>query len=167
MRRYETIFIVDPDVSEEQRGLVFEKLSDLMSQKDGLQIKVNEWGSKKLAYVIKKKFRGYYILLEYCGNGALVDEIERFFRIDDRILKFMTVVIDADVDLEKVKQEIADAEAKAAEAAEAEKARALEASQKAVEASQKATQSEKPVTKPEPEAAADSATKTEETTEEA
>ena len=78
MRRYETIFILDPDVSEEQRGSVFGRLSDLMGQKDGLQVALDEWGAKKLAYEIKKKHRGYYVCLDYCGKGGLVDEIERF-----------------------------------------------------------------------------------------
>lgn len=126
MRRYETIFILDPDVSEEQRGSVFGRLSDLMGQKAGLQVALDEWGAKKLAYEIKKKHRGYYVRLDYCGGGDLVDEIERFFRIDDRVLKYMTIVLDKAADIEKVKQEMADAAAKieAAAAAAAEAAAA-------------------------------------------
>ena len=71
---------------------------------------VDEWGSKKLAYDIKKKVRGYYVRLDYCGSGSLVNEIERSFRIDDRILKYMTVLLEKDVDIEAVKEEIARAE---------------------------------------------------------
>jgi small subunit ribosomal protein S6 len=71
---------------------------------------VDEWGGKKLAYEIKKKARGYYVRLDYCGSGILVNEIERFFRIDDRILKYMTVLLDKDADIEAVKEEIAKAE---------------------------------------------------------
>lgn len=110
MRRYETIFIADNDLSEEDRSPVFEKLKDLIQQHDGLLVMVDEWGSKKLAYEIKKKARGYYVRLDYCGSGILVNEIERFFRIDDRILKYMTVLLDKDVDIEAVKEEIARAE---------------------------------------------------------
>jgi len=65
---------------------------------------------RKLAYEIKKKARGYYVRFDYCGLAPLVNEIERFFRIDDRALKYMTVVLDKDVDLEKVKEEKAAAE---------------------------------------------------------
>ncbi len=128
MRRYETIFILDPDVSEEQRGLVFGRLDDLMAQKEGMKVTCDEWGAKKMAYEIKKKQRGYYVRLDYCGAGTLVDEIERFFRIDDRVLKFMTIVLDKDVDLDAVKQEMADTAAKAEEAARkaAEAAKAAE-----------------------------------------
>jgi small subunit ribosomal protein S6 len=107
MRRYETIFIADNDLSEEDRSPIFEKLKDLIQQHDGLLVVVDEWGGKKLAYEIKKKARGYYVRLDYCGSGILVNEIERFFRIDDRILKYMTVLLDKDVDIEAVKEEIA------------------------------------------------------------
>jgi small subunit ribosomal protein S6 len=107
MRRYETIFIADNDLSEEDRSPIFEKLKDLIQQHGGLLVMVDEWGGKKLAYEIKKKARGYYVRLDYCGSGILVNEIERFFRIDDRILKFMTVLLDKDVDIETVKEEIA------------------------------------------------------------
>ena len=110
MRRYETIFIADNDLSEEDRSPIFEKLKDLIQQHGGLLVMVDEWGSKKLAYEIRKKVRGYYVRLDYCGSGSLVNEIERSFRIDDRILKYMTVLLEKDVDIESVKEEIARAE---------------------------------------------------------
>ncbi|GAG47291.1 unnamed protein product, partial [marine sediment metagenome] len=109
MRRYETIFIIDPDLSEEGRTPIFERLKDLFPQHNGLLVMVDEWGAKKLAYEIKKKSRGYYIRLDYCGTGILVNEIERFFRIDDRVLKYLTVLLEKDVDVENVKQEMAKA----------------------------------------------------------
>lgn len=116
MRRYETIFIIDNDLSEEGRSPILEKLEDLIQQYNGLRVMFDEWGTKRLAYEIKKKARGYYVCLDYCGSGPLVNEIERFFRIDDRVLKYMTVVLDKDVDIENVKEEIAKAEeAKAAQ----------------------------------------------------
>ena len=110
MRRYETIFIIDPDLSEEERSPLFERLKDLFPQHNGLLVLVDEWGTRKLAYEIKKKARGYYVRLNYCGTGTLVNEIERFFRIDDRVLKYMTVLLEKDVDIESVKEEIAMAE---------------------------------------------------------
>lgn len=110
MRRYETIFIVDPDLSDEERSPLFERLKPLFPQLDGFLVMVDEWGTKKLAYEIKKKNRGYYVRLDYCGTGTLVNEIERFFRIDDRVLKYMTILLEEDVDLESLKAELAKAE---------------------------------------------------------
>jgi len=114
MRRYETIIIVDPDLSDEGRAPILDRVMELIPQFNGAFIGVDDWGAKKLAYDIKKKTRGYYVRVDYCGNGALVSEIERFFRIDDRVLKFMTVLLDKDVDSEKILADLA--QEKAAEA---------------------------------------------------
>jgi small subunit ribosomal protein S6 len=114
MRRYETIIIIDPDLSDEGRAPVIDRVKELIPQFNGAFIVADDWGSKKLAYDIKKKTRGYYVRVDYCGDGALVSEIERFFRIDDRVLKFMTVLLDKDVDSEKILADLA--QEKAAEA---------------------------------------------------
>jgi len=110
MRRYETFVIIDPDISQEQREPVLERVRELITQQDGFLVFEDVWGEKKLAYEIKKKERGYYVRFDYCGLAPLVNEIERFFRIDDRALKYMTVVLDKDADLEKVKEEKAAAD---------------------------------------------------------
>jgi len=112
MRRYETIAIVDPDVSSEARVPLFEKCQEIITRQNGTLVMLDEWGTRKLAYEIRKKLRGYYVRFDYCGNGGLVQEMERFFRIDDRVLKFLTVLVDNDVDPDKIKEEFARAEAK-------------------------------------------------------
>lgn len=111
MRRYETILIIDPDLSDDERGSILEKLRDLITRYDAFLVEFDDWGVRKLAYEIKKKERGYYLRIDYCGLGALVDEIERFSRIDDRILKYMTVLLDKNADIEKIKEELARIEA--------------------------------------------------------
>jgi small subunit ribosomal protein S6 len=124
MRRYETFVIIDPDLSQEQREPLIGRVEELITQMDGFLVKTDDWGERKLAYNIKKKGRGYYVRFDYCGLAPLVNEIERFFRIDDRALKYMTVLLNADVDLEKIKEEKAAREAAAAETAAAETATA-------------------------------------------
>jgi small subunit ribosomal protein S6 len=110
MRRYETIIILDPDLSTEKRKPVIKRVQDVIEQQDGYLVFIDDWGSRKLAYEIKKKERGYYVRFDFCGTAAVVDEMERFFRIDDRVLKFMTVLLDKTVDIEKIKEEVAAAE---------------------------------------------------------
>ncbi len=131
MRRYETFVIIDPDISEEQRAPVVERITDIIAKENGLLAMVDEWGTRKLAYEIKKKPRGYYIRIDFCGTGSVVDEMERFFRIDDRVMKYMTVLLDKEVDLEKIKEDMAKAEAEK-EALAAQKAQAAEQSVEAV-----------------------------------
>jgi len=112
MRRYESITILDPDLSEDQRSPVIERVKESIRLEGGILALTDDWGLKKLAYEIKKKERGYYVRFDFCGTAALVDEIERFYRIDDRVLKYMTVLIDAEPDIDSIKEEMAKAEIK-------------------------------------------------------
>ena len=110
MRRYETIVIVDPDLSDDDRTSLFSRIKEIIPQQEGVLIKEELWGAKKLAYDIRKKSRGYYARYDYCGMGVLVDEIERFFRIDDRVMKYLTVQLAAEADAEQIKAELASSE---------------------------------------------------------
>lgn len=110
MKRYETIVILDPDLSEDQRQPVFDRIGEIIPQQGGQLMKVEDWGARKLAYQIKKKPRGYYTLFDFCGAGPLVSEMERFLRIDDRVMKYMTVLTDPAVDIEALAQETSEAE---------------------------------------------------------
>jgi small subunit ribosomal protein S6 len=113
MRRYETFIILDPDLSVEQRLPVIERVKDILSQMGGFLIRIDEWGSRKLAYTVAKKERGYYVRFDFGGTGQLVNEMERFFRIDERVLKHMSVLLDPSPNIEKIKEEMAKAEAEA------------------------------------------------------
>ena len=136
MRRYETVFIVNPSLSQEESQPLFDKLTDLIVAHQGLMVKFDEWGQKRLAYEIKKQTRGYYILLDFCGNGSLVKELERNMRLDDRVLKYMTVCVTKDVDEEAIRTEIKAAEeaakVKASSADAGEDAAASEAEEQAL-----------------------------------
>ncbi|MDM8550144.1 30S ribosomal protein S6 [Desulfobacterales bacterium HSG2] len=115
MRRYETIVIIDPDLSNEERDPLYEKIRELIPRLKGFLVEFDEWGTQKLAYEIKKKTRGHYFRLDYCGTGDLVSEMERSFRIDDRVLKYMTVLLEKDTDVESFKKETEVAEEPPAE----------------------------------------------------
>jgi len=112
MNHYETIFIVDPDTPDTDQEPIFEKLKSMIAE-TGMLVMFDDWGVKKLAYEIKKKIRGRYVRLDYCGNGDLVDAIERLFRLDFRILKYMTILLDTDVDPEALIIEEDEAQAEA------------------------------------------------------
>ena len=146
MNRYEIIFISDLDLSEEIRGQLFEKTKNLIEKQNGYLCSFDEWGNKKLAYEIKKKDRGYYVRIDYCGDGALVKEMERSFRIDDRVLKFMTILLEKDIDLELLKEEIEREKEAESDKIETETAKtATEAVKKPAETAEKETEAaEKP-----------------------
>ncbi len=106
MRRYETIVILDPDLSEENRTAFSDRVKEIIPKFEGVLLTEDVWGNRRLAYEINKKPRGFYIRYDYCGLGALVNELERSFRIDDRVMRYMTVVLDKDADLDSLLAEM-------------------------------------------------------------
>jgi small subunit ribosomal protein S6 len=126
MRRYETFIILDPELSEDQRSLVLDRVKEQIPQQGGLLAFIDEWGARRLAYEIKKREQGYYVRFDFCATGAVVDEMERFFRIDDRVLKYMTVLTDTNPDIDSIKEEIAKAKIEEAKTEESEETEASE-----------------------------------------
>ena len=105
MRRYETLFIVTPDSSEEDLKAVASKFQGVVADMNGIVTSYEEQGSKRLAYTIKKQNKGYYVLMNYVGLPEMVAEIERNMRLDDRILKYLTVKLAEEVDAESIEIE--------------------------------------------------------------
>lgn len=92
MRRYETIFIANPDLPEEDQNALQEKVRSIMTSFNGEIVKVEDWGIRKLSYQIRKSSRGRYFLVDYLSEApALVRELERALRLNDGVLKFLTV----------------------------------------------------------------------------
>lgn len=119
MRKYETVFIADPDMSDQAREELLERVSGIIDRENGILLNMDEWGLKKLSYEIKKKLRGYYVCLTYGGTGALVTELERNFRLSDLIMKFMTILVTEHVTEESLKIEAEEAKEAALQAKEA------------------------------------------------
>jgi small subunit ribosomal protein S6 len=91
MRRYETIVILKPSLGEAENQAIIDLATGTIEQFDGSIVKIDKWGLRKTAYPIKKDTQGYYVYLQYAGLPAAVNEIERVFRIDDKVLKYLTV----------------------------------------------------------------------------
>ncbi len=123
MRRYESVIILDPDLPDDDIRAFTERYTELVRSYGGDIIKVDDWGLKKLAYLVKKREKGRYVFFDYGGVPALIEEMERQLKISEEVIKFLSVKLDEDFDLEAFK---AEAEAKAQEAARA-KAAAVEA----------------------------------------
>ncbi|GAI81848.1 unnamed protein product [marine sediment metagenome] len=103
MKRYETIYIVNPNLDADSLSEVVTKFSDLTQKLKGYVVKINEWGKRKLAYEVKHFDKGYYVVLDFCALPGTVKELERNLKLDDRVLKYLTVKIDEEVDPEDLK----------------------------------------------------------------
>jgi small subunit ribosomal protein S6 len=98
MNHYETIYIVNPTLDDDSLKEAIDKFSNLIKKLKGYIVKVNEWGKRKLAYEVKRFDKGYYVVLDFCALPKMVTELERNLKLDDRILKYITVKIDENVD---------------------------------------------------------------------
>ena len=118
MRRYESVWVVNGDLPDEEVKAAIDKFSRIISATEGILVGVEEWGRKKLSYKVRGLSRGYYVLVDYAGTPATVKELERTYRIDDRIIRFLTSKKSDKVNLEALQAEIA-TKAKVAAAAAA------------------------------------------------
>lgn len=110
MRRYETIFIVNPDLGDDDAKGITEKVKGIIEKAGGQVEKAEDWGTRKLAYEVQKKSRGRYIYVKFSGKADLVAELERNLRINEGIIKYQTVQIEEDKPVEKAAPEAAAAE---------------------------------------------------------
>ena len=93
MRKYETIFILQPELSEDEIKSVTTKAQDVISSYKGECFRMDDWGIRKLAYPIKKSARGRYYYLRFDGDSALIAELERRLRLDEKVLRYQSVNI--------------------------------------------------------------------------
>jgi len=91
MRRYETIVILKPSLGEAENQTIVDRAVATIEQFEGSMVKIDNWGLRKTAYPIDKETQGYYVYLQYAGLPAGVLEMERLFRIDEKVMKFLTV----------------------------------------------------------------------------
>lgn len=95
-RVYEVMFIAQPDASGDDIAKLNESITALIEKEGGTVVEMEGWGLRKLAYPINKKTEGYYVLLEITGSGQEIAELERRFRVNDMIIRYMTVRVDED-----------------------------------------------------------------------
>jgi small subunit ribosomal protein S6 len=119
MRRYETVWVVHGDLPDEEVKATIDKFSRIISAQGGMLVGLDDWGRRRLAYKAKGTTRGYYVLADFAGLPGTVKELERNYRIDDRIIRYHTVKKADKVDLEALKAEAAARAQAAATAAQA------------------------------------------------
>lgn len=90
MNKYETIFLISNQITEEQRKSIITKIAELIS-KNGTITNKEELEEKKLAYEIRKHTQAFYYIINFESEAAFVYELERNYRIIDEILKFIVV----------------------------------------------------------------------------
>ncbi len=94
MNHYETVFILNPVLSDDQIKETVKKYEDMLVSKGAKMIAKEDWGLKKLAYPIQNKKSGFYHLFEFTVAGEAIEPLEVEFRRDERFMRYLTVSLD-------------------------------------------------------------------------
>lgn len=102
-KQYETIFILHPQINQSSTDTITKKVEGMIGQYEGKFTKVSLWGLRKLSYRIKRQDKGIYYQLNFVSPQGFVDEMEKYFRLNDNILRYLTVrVSEEPVDPSKI-----------------------------------------------------------------
>ena len=129
MREYETTFIIQPELSDEGVQAVCGRVEAILEERGAAKLFYDDMGRRRLAYSIGNFQKGQYLTLFYLDDGKVVTEVERALRLDDSVLRYLTVLANP---------EVADVEARQAEAAEFERIRAERAAERAAREAEEA-----------------------------
>jgi len=120
MRQYETVFLISPNLEEEETAKIITQISGIISKEKGKLIQEDRWGKKRLAYPIKKFEEAFYVFFHYEGDSNIPFELERRFKQTEAILRFLTVKKETRENVRKKRKGIPAKEETAMPAAEAE-----------------------------------------------
>ena len=112
MRRYETIFIIHADLSSDEITALVDRYAAIITTYKGTIVKIDNWGKRRLAYYIEKRREGVYYLFDYVSGSDAVAELERNFKIDEKVMRYQTVKLSDKVDMDEIEKEIAAAQKK-------------------------------------------------------
>ena len=107
MKRYEIVLVALSDLSKDEVDGLITRCSSIIANEKGIVVKTEKWGTRKLAYRIKKQPRGTYVLIDFVGSAATVNELERNLKFDDEVLRFLTIKKADAVNLQEIEKEIA------------------------------------------------------------
>ncbi len=91
MIKYESMYILKPDMEEEKKDALVKRFSDIVQKSGGKMEKIDEWGIMRLAYPIQYLNDGYYVLMTFEADPTLPAELERNYKISDDVLRYMVV----------------------------------------------------------------------------
>ncbi len=94
MNNYETVFILNPVLSEDQAKDTVEKFVKVLKKANATIVNTEQWGLKRMAYPINKKSTGFYNLIEFTAESTVINTLETEYRRDESVMRFLTTVLD-------------------------------------------------------------------------
>lgn len=106
MRRYETIFILRSDLGETPAKETIKRFEGIVGSSGGELMETDDWGVREMAYRIRGERRGHYVRLDYLASGATTTELERNLKLTDGVIRYLSVMVEPEADIGKVRAEI-------------------------------------------------------------
>ena len=100
---YESAVLINASLEDDQIGNITNRIKETITSNGGEIVEIEDWGRKRLAYMVKKSKIGYYIIFQYNSSPDLVLKLERFFQLDESVLRYLTVKLEKNA-LEQFKQ---------------------------------------------------------------
>jgi small subunit ribosomal protein S6 len=91
LRKYEVVYVIQPDLDEEATTAVIDRFSDLVTAQGGEIVKIDKWGKRRLAFEVKDFRDGFYVIMHMNAEPKVADELDRVFKITDSIIRFIIV----------------------------------------------------------------------------
>ena len=91
MRKYEVVYVIRPDLDEEETTSVIDRFTDLVTKQGGEMIKIDKWGKRRLAFEVKDFREGFYVIMHIDAEPQVADELDRVFKITDSIIRHIIV----------------------------------------------------------------------------
>jgi len=129
MREYETTVIIQPEISDEAVETFTKRLDEIIERGGGIRLMFDDQGRRRMAYEIENFQKGRYLMVHFLDEGSLIPTLERTLRLDDSVIRFLTV---------QVEEEVEDVEARKAEAAEEARIREQRAAERAAREAEEA-----------------------------
>ena len=94
MREYESLYVLRPDLENEQTQDLINRFKEVVSNQGGEVLDVTEWGKRRLAYEINEYREGYYVIMKFKDDNNVTAELERLMRINDSVMRYLTTRVD-------------------------------------------------------------------------
>ena len=91
MRKYEVVYIIRPDLDEDNNTAVIDRFSDLVTNQGGEVLKIDKWGKRRLAFEVKDFREGYYVVMHIDAESQVASELDRVFKISDSVIRHIIV----------------------------------------------------------------------------
>lgn len=106
IRIYESIFILRPSLTDEEVEKAIAKMKGVIERSGGQVLNTENWKKRRLAYEVEKEKKGVYIVLQFKGDGKLINELERAYKIDDSVIKYLSIKLDGIKPLKAAKEAV-------------------------------------------------------------